>query len=449
MKKVLFSIFTLLFSTCLLSGQEYAKLPADQYFSQFKPVQAPPADKLLLAKGDRLAIIGDSITEQKMYSRIMETYLTVCVPQYEITCRQYGWGGERADGFSKRMANDCLRFNPTLATTCYGMNDHRYETYKEEYGNLYYEHSTTIAKTFKEAGVKFVQGSPGTIGVKPGWSKPDFTPDMMNQSLCEFRNIGIKIAQEQNVTFADVFVPMLVASYEAKAKYNDPDYQISGKDGVHPDWAGHLVMAYAFLKSFGIDGEIGTFTIDLSNGQATASEGHNITAASASESVSESQGQQKVNSEAEITITSQRYPFCATGDVSSFKTIRSGMSLVPFNEQLNRLTLKVTNSRAQNFKVTWGEQSKSYSKEQLEKGINLAADFEVNPFSEAFKAVDDAIANKQAYETRQVKTLFHGDEGNFDMEATVALTERVRNQRAERVRQAFHPVVHTIRIVSE
>ncbi len=61
-----------------------------------------------------------------MYSRIIETYLTVCVPQLEITVRQFGWSGETAAGFERRMVNDCIRFEPTIATLFYGMNDHRY-----------------------------------------------------------------------------------------------------------------------------------------------------------------------------------------------------------------------------------------------------------------------------------------------------------------------------------
>src|SRR5881394_2466247 len=96
---------------------------------------------LMLKRGDRLAICGDSITEQKMYSRIMEDYLTVCVPELDVTVRQYGWSGERAPGFLGRMTNDCLRFHPTVATTCYGMNDHEYRPYEERIGQTYREKS--------------------------------------------------------------------------------------------------------------------------------------------------------------------------------------------------------------------------------------------------------------------------------------------------------------------
>jgi hypothetical protein len=51
--------------------------PDDARLAPFKPAQAPQPHGLLLKQGDRLAICGDSITEQKMYSRIMEDYLTI------------------------------------------------------------------------------------------------------------------------------------------------------------------------------------------------------------------------------------------------------------------------------------------------------------------------------------------------------------------------------------
>src|ERR1035438_487343 len=109
----------------------YEPKPTNSVFLKFNPRQAPAPGPLLLKEGDRLAIIGDSITEQKMYSRIIETYLTACVPELKITARQFGWSGEMAEGFLHRMTNDCLRFEPTVATLSYGMNDHRYRTFDQ------------------------------------------------------------------------------------------------------------------------------------------------------------------------------------------------------------------------------------------------------------------------------------------------------------------------------
>src|SRR6266481_6204539 len=155
----------------LVLGQTFEPAPKDAGLEKFKPLKAPKPTGLLLKKGDRLAICGDSITEQKMYSRIIEDYLTMSVPELEVSVRQYGWGGERAGGFLARMTNDCLRFKPTIATTCYGMNDHEYRAYEESIGRTYREKSAAIIEAFKANNVRVVHGSPGCVGKIPFWVK--------------------------------------------------------------------------------------------------------------------------------------------------------------------------------------------------------------------------------------------------------------------------------------
>lgn len=448
--------FILFFSA--LSVTLLAQSPETSSLAIFHPKKAPAPAGLILKENDRLAICGDSITEQKQYSRIIETYLTVAVPELKITARQYGWGGETAQGFLVRMTNDVLRFKPTIATTCYGMNDHGYRPYEPKIGDTYRARSTAIVQSFKEAGTRVVQGSPGCVGKRPGWSNnTNSTTDALNLNLCELRNIGIEIAQAEHVGFADVFWPMIEGGEKARQKYGT-NYAIAGKDGVHPAWAGHLVMAYAFLKSFGLDGEIGTFTVDLKANEAEASKGHEI--------LSFKNG--------ELKIKSSRYPFCAAGDPASDNTIRSGMTLVPFNQELNRLTLLVKHGKADKYKVTWGEESRSYTAEQLGRGINLADDFQVNPFTSAFNAVDKAVAAKQNYETKQIKQIFHdlvggkwksadairdgeirqlfeahAKDGKVALDDIVDDTERQRAPLAEAIKTAFVPVSHTIRIQPE
>jgi hypothetical protein len=99
--------------------------------------------------------------------------------------------------------------------------------------------------------------------------------------------------------------------------------------------------------------------------------------------------------------------------------------------------------------VTWGTESKTFSAEQLADGVNLAAEFPLNPFSEAFAKVDAAVAAKQAYETKQIKGIFHGADGKADMDAAVAKTEKEREPLVEAVKTAFVPVMHTIKITAE
>jgi len=111
-------ILLLGFVAFTVSAQTFEPKTTDPYFQEFHPAKAPKPSRLILKRGDRLAICGDSITEQKMYSRIMEDYLTMCAPELDVSVRQYGWGGERAPGFLARMTNDCLRVKLPVASNC-------------------------------------------------------------------------------------------------------------------------------------------------------------------------------------------------------------------------------------------------------------------------------------------------------------------------------------------
>jgi lysophospholipase L1-like esterase len=417
----------------VIQSQPLVPLPEGAYFEPFRPHFSAPNQELILREGDRLAICGDSITEQKMYSRIMETYLTVCVPDLRVSVRQFGWSGERAPGFLSRMTNDVLRFRPTIATTCYGMNDHKYQPFTAEIGAEYSQNSRAIIQAFKSHGVRVIQGSAGTVGKMPSWvrsAKGDVLD--LNLGLLELRNIDVQLAREEKVYFADVFLPMLTQGYAAQQKYGS-SYMITGKDGVHPGWAGQVVMAYSFLKAFGLDGDIGQIVLDLENEIAFTTGGHEV----------------KGFIDGGVTLSSQQYPFCATGALGDDSSMRSGMEWVPFMDDLNRLILRIKNPSSAQYRVYWGEFEKVYSSEALSQGVNLAADFEVNPFSESFKKVDQAVAAKQAYETRQIKQIFHGPEGRADSEMAAALTEKTREPLVKAIRAAFKPVVHSIRLVSE
>jgi hypothetical protein len=104
---------------------------------------------------------------------------------------------------------------------------------------------------------------------------------------------------------------------------------------------------------------------------------------------------------------------------------------------------------AASYRVTWGGQSRTFSASELAKGVNLAEAFPCNPFCEAFAKVDAAVAAKQAFETTQIKQIFHGREGKADMAAAVASTEKQREPLAQAIKEAFVPVTHTIAIAPE
>ena len=427
-------VFIILNLPCFTRAADYEPKSTNSFFLKFNPRKAPAPGPLALKEGDRLAIIGDSITEQRMYSRIIETYLTVCAPELKITARQFGWSGETAEGFRRRMTNDCLRFNPTVATLCYGMNDHKYRPFDMENEQWYADNYSAVARSLKDAGATVILGSAGCVGKVPAWAHSvPYTLDELNINLCAFRDCDIALARELQTPFADVFWTMFKATYQAQTLYGT-NYHVSGNDGVHPGWAGHLVMAYSFLRAMGLDGDIGTLTVDLGAQSATATAGHTV------ESFKDNL----------LTVTSAKYPFCAGGDTNSDASVRSGATLVPFFQDLSRFQLVVKNATAPQYNIIWSGGTNSYTNTytsaQLAEGINLAADFVTNPFCESFDEVDKAVAKKQAYETHQIKQVFHGAEGKADMAKAVETTEAERAPLAQAIADAMTPVRHTILI---
>ena len=388
----------------------------------------------------RLAIIGDSITEQKLYSKYVETYILACAGRSDVKVFQFGWSGETAGGFNTRMENDLAVFKPTVATTCYGMNDGRYVPFQEGIGAEYEKQMRSILTKFTQLGVTHVvAGSPGAVDTK-FFSRPNgTTPAAYNDSLAHLRDIDKKLAGEFKTAFANVHDEMIDAMAKAKKALGE-DYDVCGRDGVHPGANGQLLMASAFLKGLGLDGNIGTLVVDMA-GKGTASEGHKV--------IESAKGQ--------LDLESTKYPFCFEGDEKSSGGTRSILPFCDFNEKLNRLTLQVKGLTAAKARVTWGTESKEFTKEQLTAGINLAAEFSKTPFDAAFAKFSGAVAAKQSYETPMIKTFItnfrtFAADAKEDPEfggALEVLKKKLLSKQEKldaTARTALVPVKHTIRV---
>ena len=411
-------------------------------------VAAPArAEQPPFLSGARVAVIGDSITEQKLYSKYVECWLLACSGISDLQVMQFGWSGEKADGFAKRAANDLAVFHPTVATLCYGMNDGGYQPWKPEIGATYRANMRKVLDRLEEAGAKtIVVGSPGAVDTnffRPGQTMGDQPAHVAyNDTLAHLRDIDRSLAAEEGCRFADVHAAMADAMRKANAA-RGPKYDVCGGDGFHPGPNGQLLMAYAFLKGLGVDGGIGTITIDA-GGAAAATPGQAVRSA------------KHEAGRTTIELESTRWPFCFEGDGTSSTSTRSILPFVPFNDDLNRYVLKAVNLTAPRAKVTWGGESKEFAREQLEQGVNLAAEFPRTPFDEPFAALAAAVAEKQAYETfmiKQIVTDFRQIPGIADdpeaQAAAKLLADRLMRRWREleqKVRARLVPVKHTLTI---
>jgi hypothetical protein len=129
------------------------------------------------------------------------------------------------------------------------------------------------------------------------------------------------------------------------------------------------------------------------------------------------------------------------------------IEIIPFNEELNRLILKVSNPSASKLEVTWGPTSRTYAAAELKEGINLAADFLENPFSEPFAKAEATLKKKQQSENtvitmlesiRDWREILPGYEDTYD-----AMQKGVIQKCLDEIKAASKvavPVEHTIRI---
>jgi lysophospholipase L1-like esterase len=402
-----------------------------------------------LQKADFVAICGDSITEQKMYSVYIQDYLLMCKPagvDADLRAMQFGWSGEVSWGFLQKMPKEALRFPMTVATTCYGMNDGGYAPLSPDREKRYREAMTGIVKAFKGHGVRFiVVGSPGCVDpdtfLRPDPTDPEKKrkikqAEMYNKTLGQLRDIAREVAHQNGCAFANVHDAMLDATRGGKAKYGEK-YFVGGPDGFHPRENGQLVMAYAFLKALGCDGNIGTITIDGAGGKLDATEGHKVLS----------------HVDGGVEVESTRYPFCFYGDPKSPAATSGVIDFIPFNQDLNRFMLVVKGSETPRMRITWGKNAKEFTKEQAEKGINLAAEFPTdNPFSESFQKVQTLIRKQQEAETPLVKKTLHdlATKKDIDKEAgEKKAAEEMANAKAlfdAAAQAARAPVKHVIKI---
>jgi len=397
-----------------------------------------------VSPGDRIAIVGDSITEQKIYSKFMEAYLLACSGVSDLHVFQFGWGGEQAGGFAARMENDLDIFRPTIASLCYGMNDGGYQPYRDEVGKNYENNMRSVLGKFEKLGVKtIVVGSPGAVDThffRPGQMMGNQTATVAyNDNLSHLRDIGRALAGEKKLLFADVHATMFDAMTKAQATLGK-EYDVCGRDGFHPGNNGQLLMAYAFLKGLGLNGDIGEISVDL-KGKSSASAGHSVTS----------------SNNGTVEIESARWPFCFQGDGKSSSSTRSIVPFTEFNSDLNRFVLKVDGLESTHATVQWGDAEKKFTREELSSGINLSNEFSETPFNTAFESLLDVIAKKQNFETYMIKTIITDfrsfPEGLAEDSELQAAVEVLRNRLATKHRQLDEavqakliPVKHSIKV---
>ena len=68
------------------------------------PLAAADEAAFFFKDGDRIVMIGDSITEQRLYSNYVEMWCQTRFPSYNLVFRNVGIGGDRSTGGNARFS---------------------------------------------------------------------------------------------------------------------------------------------------------------------------------------------------------------------------------------------------------------------------------------------------------------------------------------------------------
>ncbi len=332
------------------------------------------ADDFFFRNGDRVIVLGDSITEQHLYSSYIEMWTVTRFPTWHISFRNVGIGGDRSTGGNSRFKRDILTFKPTAMTVDFGMNDGNYQAFREPAFNTYMRGLQGIADQAKKAGIRVAWVTPSPV------EKSEDGPAIegYNQTL-ERYSAGVKeIAEKNDGLFVDQFHPFVAALDKARAA--DPHKRIGGGDAVHPGAPGQALMAAEILKGLHFPSLVASVEIDAAGGKV----------ASAKNCMT--QGLEANKDRVRFLEKDASLPFFPAA-------AKSILSWAPIEEQLNDYRLKVTGLTPNKYTVSFnGTPIADYSAEQLAQGVNLAAAaLDKGPIADQVKEVARAVEAKNKY----------------------------------------------------
>lgn len=239
--------------------------------------------------GERVVFLGDSITEQRLYTTYIEAYALTRYPHWKLWFRNVGWGGDTSwlrqrshpdeaklfaadDTTQRKMVEDAVKYGlerdvlplkPSLVTIKFGMNDHSYQPFREDIFKAYARSQTELAKVLKANGAHVVFLTPQPIEDK----RPDPDQDPRNQSLRKFADGLKEVAAKEGAGFVDQFDPYMKMLLRERPNYANAF--VGGGDAVHPGPIGHTVMAWAILKGMDAPALVSKVQVDCHDGKAT------------------------------------------------------------------------------------------------------------------------------------------------------------------------------------
>jgi lysophospholipase L1-like esterase len=214
---------------------------------------------LKLQKGQKLVMIGDSITDcgRKQpvgeglfdalghgYVSLVDALLTSEYPDYNIRVVNMGVSGNTVRDLKRRWQTDVLDLHPDWVSIMIGINDvwRQFDQPLITESHVYLDEYEETLRDLVEQTLPHVQG---IVLMTPFYIEPNLL-DKMRAMMDQYGAVVRRLAERYNCVFVDTqaaFDELLQHLYPAAIAW----------DRVHPTKVGHMKLARAFLDAIGLD----------------------------------------------------------------------------------------------------------------------------------------------------------------------------------------------------
>lgn len=310
--------------------------------------------------GDRVVFYGDSITDQRLYTVFVETYIVTRFPNLDVSFVHSGWGGDRVTGggggpIDLRLQRDVIAYKPTVMSIMLGMNDGGYQAYNEALFHTYvdgYQHIITSVKSaLPGIRITAIQPSPFDDVTR----EPEFAGGYSGV-LIRYAQAVKDLAERNQLTVADMNQPVVEMLKAAKAA----DPKLAEKiipDRVHPDDGGHMIMAECLLKAWDAPATVTSVEIDAAGKRVVRSQGTKVSDLASAPNLAWTQLDDALP-----------MPVDWKNEVVTL-AVRSS----DFVNALDQQPLKVTGLKGEKYELKIdGQAAGTFTRQQLAEGVNLA-----------------------------------------------------------------------------
>ena len=237
------------------------------------------AGDFYLHDGDTVVFYGDSITEQGLYTAVIDLYTHTRFPGMKVRFYTAGIGGDRvsggfAGGIDERLKRDVFPHQPTVVTVMLGMNDGGYKALTDETVATYtagYEHILqSIKQNLPTARITLLGTSP-----YDEVTRPPLVPGGYNAALSRLLAVNQQLAQKYGALYVDLNQPVMDTLTRAKSM-DLTATEMMIPDRIHPASVLHWVMAAALLKAWQAPVTVTSVALDASTGKVTGTSGATI-----------------------------------------------------------------------------------------------------------------------------------------------------------------------------